>query len=165
MRNKTKINEEFYQNSYHLYLRNAKKIDFSLIGRLISGGSEGDVFEYNKKYILKITNYPIGCKQEMKSILKQITTKKYSFISKIIDYGFFKIPSNHYIGDYENYGYWYIAEKLYPIKDRTKIDSYLSKLNIKAEKNNLYFNDDHSDNILQTKNGTIKICDIGALNL
>lgn len=137
-----------------------RRVNPKLIGRHLGQGTEGDVFAYDKNKIIKITS--CLSKKSARIIinkvryLKKINSKH---VAKIYDYGFFS-SSNNVIA-------YYITERLFCINNNEcgGFSGFDKKWNWDNENclisfGKLYYDDWCNCNVMKTKRGVQKICDL-----
>ncbi len=101
--------ESFYdfKDEQHLFSFLPSNIIINKIKKELGSGSEGVIYEYDSNKILKLNLDPRIEKNNFFKICQEIKNNDYSFIMKIHDYGSF----------YNDNFFWYIAEKLQPLKE------------------------------------------------
>lgn len=145
------------------------------LGRYIDSGSEGRVYFFNRKKVIKVVydDYDIGA---IRSHIEKLNKIKSKYMPKIFEFGSFgrkKSPA----------GYYYIMEYLprsLSIKERDALPAYYTRADEKTDKHHLFGKcndkniknlfkwlnrkglfifDLHTGNIRKTKKGILKIID------
>jgi len=103
----SKLNDEQY-----LFSLLPKSIEKSKIGKIIGSGSEGVIYHYDDDKILKINLDPRVTKSGFLEICNYIKNNNHHHLMNIYDFGTI----------YKDQVFWYIAEKLSPLKKYEKLE-------------------------------------------
>lgn len=137
-----------------------KGVDYKKIGNKVLGsGAEGLVYKYDKNKIIKIT-FPLNIHtktlNKKLNILNNIKKTKSTHIAKLYSFGALKenIRNGMTI-------IYYISEKLSYVNDnKINYDKWHNIIDDLKKNKKLSYEDLHSDNVMKTKNGKQKICDL-----
>lgn len=146
------------------FLKYIKRYDIvNKLGRFIGAGSEGVVYGYGKNRIIKILSVPARDYKAVTKTLDWLIKEKPSYVSRVYSYSHLceaksKVPLYSKKTTFTSHIMYYTAERLVDCFVDGHTEQELHKL---CKKDGLPTDDVYYCNIMRSRNGVYKVCDIG----